>query len=417
MEAFYIKGGKRLVGELEIGSAKNACLPILAGALMCDEDLNIAKCSYFTDIEIMINILESLGCETKKEENNLYINSKNASCHIIKEEYTKKVRSSIFMLGSLLTKFKKALVAYPGGCNIGTRPIDLHLKGLRSLGVKIDEKHGFIDCDGSNMKAGFVHLDFPSVGATENLMMACVKLKGKSVIYNAAKEPEIIDLQNFINSMGGKISGAGTSTITIIGVDHLHSTNYTPISDRIVAGTYLIACAMTGGHIKLKNTIPEHNLAVITKLKQSGCDVDLFENEIEIKSSGKLKSCAIETQPYPGFPTDLQNQMLALQTISKGTGIIVENLFETRFKIYGELTKMGADITIRDRMALIKGVDKLYGATVTASDLRGGAALVIAGLSASGYTTVEDIYHIDRGYKNMENDLNILGAEIKRIEI
>ena len=321
------------------------------------------------------------------------------------------------MLGSLLTKFKKALVAYPGGCNIGTRPIDLHLKGLRSLGVKIDEKHGFIDCDGSNMKAGFVHLDFPSVGATENLMMACVKLKGKSVIYNAAKEPEIIDLQNFINSMGGKISGAGTSTITIIGVDHLHSTNYTPISDRIVAGTYLIACAMTGGHIKLKNTIPEHNLAVITKLKQSGCDVDLFENEIEIKSSGKLKSCAIETQPYPGFPTDLQNQMLALQTISKGTGIIVENLFETRFKIYGELTKMGADITIRDRMALIKGVDKLYGATVTASDLRGGAALVIAGLSASGYTTVEDIYHIDRGYKNMENDLNILGAEIKRIEI
>ena len=417
MEAFYIKGGKTLHGVLRIGSAKNACLPILAGSLMCDEHLNIKDCSYFTDIEIMIDILHSLGCEIKKEENNLYINSSVASKHIIKEEYTKKVRSSIFMLGSLLTKFKKARVAYPGGCNIGTRPIDLHLKGLRSLGVKITEKHGFIDCDGKNMKSGFVHLDFPSVGATENIMMACVKLKGTSIIYNAAKEPEIVDLQNFINSMGGKISGAGTSTITITGVNYLHKTDYAPISDRIVAGTYLIACAMTKGHITLTNVVPEHNLALISKLRQAGCEIILGEKSIEILAKNRLKSVAVETQPYPGFPTDLQNQMLALETLSKGTGIIIENLFETRFKIYAELTKMGADITIRDRMALIKGVEKLYGARVVASDLRGGASLVLAGLTADGYTTIEDIFHIDRGYKNIENDLKVLGAEIERINI
>lgn len=417
MEAFYIKGEKPLYGHIEIGSAKNACLPILAGALMCDEDLTINKCSYFTDIDNMILILDSLGCDIRKDDNNLYINSKTAYSHVIKEEYTKKVRSSVFMLGSLLAKFKKAHIAYPGGCNIGTRPIDLHLKGLRALGVKINEKHGFINCDGTNMKSGIVHLDFPSVGATENIMMACVKLKGTSVIYNAAKEPEIVDLQDFINSMGGKISGAGTSTITITGVDRLHTTSYTPISDRIVTGTYMIACAMAGGDIRLDNVVPEHNLALIGKLKQSGCDIDILDNSIVVRSSGDLKSCAIETQPYPGFPTDLQNQMLAMQTISSGTGIIIENLFETRFKIYAELTKMGADITIRDRMALIKGVDRLYGASVTASDLRGGAALVLAGLVAHGYTTVEDIYHIDRGYKNMEIDLNSLGAEISRINI
>lgn len=417
MEAFYIKGEKPLYGELTIGSAKNACLPILAGAIMCDEDLIIENCSYFTDINNMILILQSLGCQTKIDGNNLYINSKSAYSHIIQEEYTKKVRSSVFMLGSLLTKFKRAHIAYPGGCNIGTRPIDLHLKGLRALGVKITERHGFIDCDGENMKSGMVHLDFPSVGATENIMMACVKLKGTSVIYNAAKEPEIVDLQNFINSMGGKISGAGTSTITITGVKKLKATTYKPIPDRIVTGTYLIACAMTGGHIKLNNVVPEHNLALTSKLKQCGCQVNFASNYIELKSSGNLKSCAVETQPYPGFPTDLQNQMLSMLTICSGTGIVIENLFETRYKIFGELTKMGADITIRDRMALIKGVNNLYGATVTASDLRGGAALVLAGLVAKGYTTVEDVYHIDRGYKNIETDLNTLGAEICRINI
>lgn len=416
MEAFYIKGGKQLSGDLHIGSAKNACLPILAGALMCDEKLTIKNCSYFTDIVHMISILESLGCNIDRQEDYLIIDPSVASSFFIQEEYTKKVRSSIFMLGSLLTKFKKAKVAYPGGCNIGTRPIDLHLKGLRALNVKINEKHGYIDCNGENMKAGTIHLDFPSVGATENIMMSCVKLKGTSVIYNAAKEPEIEDLQNFINAMGGNIFGAGTSTITINGVDHLHECEYTPISDRIVAGTYLIACAMANGHIKLHNCYPEHNLALIAKLKQSGCIIDTTENTIEIKSEGRLKSCAIETQPYPGFPTDLQNQMLALQSVCDGTGIVVENLFETRFKIYAELTKMGADITIRDRMALIKGVDKIYGARVAACDLRCGAALVIAGLKAKGYTTVEDVYHIDRGYKNIEKDLNSLGAEIYRIE-
>ena len=415
MDAFYIKGEKPLIGEITIGSAKNACLPILAASLMCDGELVVKNCAYYTDIENMISILDSLGCNTNRRVGELYIDPRYANIHTIREDYTKKVRSSIFMLGSLLTKFKKAHISYPGGCNIGTRPIDLHLKGLKTLGVKISEKHGYIDCDGSHMRAGVVHLDFPSVGATENIMMAAVKLKGVTEIHNAAKEPEIEDLQNFINSMGGKICGAGSSTITIKGVDKLHSTTYTPISDRIVAGTYMIAGVMTRGKIKLNNVMSEHNMALISKLKQAGSDIQIYKNSVEIKGNGRPRSCAIETQPYPGFPTDLQNQMFAMMTISDGCGIVVENLFETRYKIYGELTKMGANITIRDRTALIKGVENLYGANVVASDLRGGAALVLAGLVARGYTTVEDVYHIDRGYKNIECDLQMLGADIERI--
>ncbi len=416
MEKLYIEGGRALFGELNIPSAKNALLPILAGAVMSSGQVVLKECSLFADVTYMIKILEDLGCCVQIHDDNILVDVRKVDNYCVREEYTKKVRSSIFMLGPLLTKFRKARVAYPGGCNIGSRPIDLHLKGLEALNVKIEEKHGYINCDGENMRAGRIHLDFPSVGATENIMMACVCLKGRSVVYNAAREPEIIDLQNFINSMGGKIRGAGSSTIIIEGVEKLGSTEYLPVKDRIIAGTYITACAMTGGKILLKGSPQEHNVALITKLQQSGCKIVCKNNDILVSCKQRLKSIPkINTQPFPGFPTDLQNQVLTLQTICKGTSVIYENLFETRFKIFTELKKMGADIQINNQTAIVNGVNKLFGANVVATDLRGGAGLVIAGLSAEGYTTVEDIYHIDRGYKNIENDFSALGAEIKRI--
>jgi len=416
-EKLLINGGRKLNGSLEINTAKNSLLPILAGSILTNKKVIINKVSRFVDVMYMIKILESLGCKTFFQDDNLVIDSCNADKYLVKDEFTNKVRSSIFMLGPLLSRFGKAKVAYPGGCNIGNRPIDLHLKGLKSLNVSIEEKHGYIICDGSNMKSGEVHLDFPSVGATENIMMASVKLKGTTIIYNAAREPEIEDLQNFINSMGGKITGAGTSTIIIHGVDNLNFCEYTPISDRIIVGTYMIACAMSGGDICLNNVIKEHNLALIYKLKQSGVNITESKNSIRIMSKNKLKSIPlIETQPYPGFPTDLQNQLLTMQTVSNGTSVVVENLFESRLKICHELSKMGADIRVRDKMAIIKGVDKLFGASVLATDLRGGASLVLAGLSAEGYTTINDIYHIDRGYLSIEEDFCNLNAEIKRIQ-
>jgi len=417
MESLFIKGGHTLSGSLDVASSKNAMLPILAGSVMVNGEVKIKNSTMYTDVRYMTKILAELGCKTLEDGADIYIDSRNADKFFVKEEYTKMVRSSIFMLGPLLSRLKKAVVAYPGGCNIGNRPIDLHLKGLELLNVKIEEKHGYITCDGRNMKAGEVHLDFASVGATENIMMASVFLKGRTIIYNAAREPEIEDLQNFLNSAGAKICGAGTSTIIIEGVKKLHSTVYEPIKDRIIAGTYLIACAIAGGEIELKNSIAEHNQALIYKLRQAGCKIDVRGKNVQISSRSRPKSIGkIETQPYPGFPTDLQNQILTLQTISRGTSVISENLFETRLKICTELSKMGADITVNNQLAIVRGVSKLYGASVVATDLRGGAGLVLAGLTAEGYTTIHDIFHIDRGYKNIEEDLCKLNAEIKRIK-
>ncbi len=416
MENLYIKGGRELIGSLSVVSAKNALLPILAGSIISGKEVIVRRVALFSDVLYMTKILESLGNKVVTIDDNLIIDSSCADKFVIKDEFTKKVRSSIFMLGPLLSRFRKAKVAYPGGCNIGNRPIDLHIKGLQSLGVKIEERHGYITCDGSNMKSGEIHLDFPSVGATENIMMASVGLRGRTIIYNAAKEPEIEDLQNFLNSMGCNISGAGTSTVVINGVDKFLPCDYTPMTDRIVAGTYLIACAMCGGNIQLKGVKKEHNLALINKLKQTGVIVKSKGDNLEIISKARPRSISIvDTQPYPGFPTDLQNQILAMQTVSKGTSIVIENLFESRFKICNELARMGANITIKDRMAIISGVSKLYGANVVATDLRGGAGLVLAGLVADGYTTIEDIYHIDRGYLSIENDLRMLNADIERI--
>jgi len=416
MEKLFIQGGRRLDGELDVVKAKNSILPILAGSILCDEKVVLKKISQFSDVINMIDILKDLGVKVTFEGNDLILDSSSANSFVIKEEFSRKIRSSIFLLGSLLTKFKKAKVAYPGGCNIGNRPIDLHLKGLMSLGVKIEEYHGYIICDGSNMHASDIYLDFASVGATENLIMASVCLDGTTTIYNCAREPEIEDLANFINMMGGKVYGAGSSIIVIEGVKKLKSTIYTPMTDRIIAGTYLIACAMCGGHIKLNGCNKQHNHALIEKLRQSGMVINDSYANIEIMANCRPKSInVIETQVYPGFPTDLQNQILTMQTIANGNSLVVENLFENRLKICNELIKMGAKIIVKDRMAIVNGVEKLSGATVIAGDLRGGASLVLAGLVADGYTTVENACHIDRGYLSIEEDFCKLNAEIKRL--
>lgn len=423
MEKFLIKGGKKLEGTAIITSSKNAYLPILAGCILSDKEIILHECPKYIDIINMIKILESLGCKTStnggeiRNGEDLSINCSNLHSASIPHELASVIRSSIFSLGAILGRFKQARVAYPGGCDIGARPIDLHIKGLRALNVKVSDKHGFISCDGKNMRGGVINLDFPSVGATENIMLAATLTKGTSEIINAAKEPEIVDLANFLNMLGAKIHGAGTSNIIIEGVNELKGGEYTPIPDRIIAGTYLISGLMTGCDLQIKNFKQEHNNALLEKIKNSSCKYKFKDDILILKSDGKLKSIhKIETSPYPGFPTDLQAQIVALQSISKGTSIVVENVFETRFKHIPELVKMGANITVRDRTAIITGVEKLYGASVNATDLRGGVGLVLAGLIAEGYSTINQIELIDRGYYKLEEQLKALGADIKRLD-
>lgn len=417
MDKFLIRGGRKLEGSVEVSSAKNAYLPILAGSILAENEIILHKCPLYTDVINMGKILENLGSKVKYQENSLIIDSRFLNKNEIPHELSSVIRSSIFSLGSILGRFKSAKVAYPGGCEIGTRPIDLHIKGLEALNVKIIDKHGYLYCDGSNMKGGIVHLDFPSVGATENIMLAAVLTKGKTEIVNAAKEPEIVDLQNFLNLMGAKISGAGTSIVTIEGVKKLDKKiEFTPIPDRIIAGTYLIAGVMAGCNMEIKNADSNHIQSLISKLRNSSCKIKVENDTIHIVSEKRARAIQkIETSPYPGFPTDLQPQIMALQTVSKGTSIIVENLFETRFKQVPELIKMGARIVVKDRSAIIRGVNKLYGAEVSSTDLRCGIALVLAGLTADGYTTISNVHHIDRGYMNVEEEFRKLGVDIKRI--
>ena len=417
MDKIVVKGGNSLIGELEISSAKNSYLPILAGSILCSGEVVLHKYPKYDDVINMIEILENLGGKSQVQDSSLILDMKNLSGYEIPRELASLTRSSIFSLGSILGRFKYAKVAYPGGCEIGARPIDLHIKGLEALNVKVVDRRGYLTCDGKNMRGGDVHLDFPSVGATENVMMAGVLSKGKTRIFNAAKEPEIVDLQNFLNKAGAKIKGAGTTTITIEGVEKLGSVEYTPIPDRIIAGTYIIATAMCGGDVMLTNAKSEHLQALISKLDNNCCKICVKGDKIRVISNGRHKSInKIETMPYPGFPTDLQPQIMALETISDGTCVIVENLFETRFKHVGELVKMGAQILVEGRSAVIKGVEKLYGAEVTATDLTGGAGLVLAGLVADGYTTISNIGQIKRGYESIESDLKKLGADIKKVE-
>ena len=415
MEYLRVIGGNKLDGRLKIASAKNAVLPIIAGALLSEEDIVIKNCPALSDITAMMKIIRSTGGRAEYEGNHILINCKDSNPALIESDLTGKIRSSIFIMGPILARFKHAALSYPGGCEIGLRPIDLHIYGLKKLNVKIREENGHIICDGSDMKSAEIDLDFPSVGATENIMMAAVFLSGKTTIRNAAREPEIVDLANFINALGGKIYGAGTDTLVVEGVKKLSGGEYTPVPDRIAGCTFLTACALTGGDVFLENLRSDTINAVTEKLVRTGCELSRGYDYVRIRSSGKIKAIhKIETQPYPGFPTDMQAPMTAMLTRANGCSVMVENLFENRYKYTVQLNKMGAKITVKDRIAVIKGVKKLHGTVVKSEDLRGGAALVIAALAAEGESIVTGVNHIDRGYYKIEEDFRRLGADIKR---
>ena len=416
MGRFIIEGGRKLVGEIEIQGAKNAALPILAAAVMTGETVKVHNVPKLIDVDNMLKILRNLGVYAEQNGRTVTVKADKVNSHSIGNTLAKELRSSVFLLGAVLSRKKCAVVAYPGGCDIGLRPIDIHIKALKDLGVRIEEKAGYVYCDGSNAKAGEVCLDYPSVGATENVVLAATGLKGTSVIYNAAREPEIVELQNFLNSMGGKVRGAGTPRITVDGTENLHGTEYKVMPDRIVAGTYLIAAIMNGGEIALNGIKGTEINSLLSKLTKNSCNITTDNGIIYVKAKGRPKAINyISTQPYPGFPTDLQAPFMALQTISLGTCVLTENIFENRFRHVPELRKMGADIIVKDKTAVIKGVSGLVGAEVYAQDLRGGAALVLAGLAAHGITVVNDVYHVDRGYENMEKILTELGANIIRV--
>lgn len=418
MDALRIVGGRRLDGECTVHSAKNAVLPILAASILTDEKTLLEECPGLSDIRYMTDILETLGCQTLRQGGTLQIDPQGLNRYEMPDGLSKKIRSSIFLLGPIVARFRKAAVTFPGGCEIGLRPIDLHLSGLRQLGVEVREEGGVIHCDGSGMRAGVVHFDYPSVGATENVMMAATLLKGRTLLHNAAREPEIQDLQRFMCAMGARISGAGSHTIQVEGVERLHGVSYRPMADRIVAGTLLAAAAMTGGRVQLHRAPCESMYAIFSKLKEMGCQIQEGENGAALYAPGRLRAFQmLQTQPHPGFPTDMQVQMLALSTLAEGTSVVVENVFENRFTHAGDLNRLGANVLVNGRTAVVQGVERLYGTRVTARDLRGGAALAIAGLRAEGETLVEHAELIDRGYDHMETMLCALGADARRITL
>ncbi len=415
---FLINGQTPLFGKVKVDGSKNAFLPILAACVLCDGVVQLENYVDLTDLVAMQDILKEFGIKCQSFGSVLQLDCTNISNARITRELSQKVRASIFVLGAMLGRFDSAVIAYPGGCNIGSRPIDIHLNSFRKLGAKIIERHGYIYCNSKEMQSGTVVLDFPSVGATESLMMCACVLSGKTVLKNVAKEPEIEDLQKFLNAMGASVSGAGSDEIQIEGVGKLHGTRFCVMPDRIVAGTYLLATAICGGDVLIEDAYACHNQSLLSFLKQTACQIETYSDRIRLKADKRLSSVAkIKTLPYPFFPTDLQAPMTVLQAVSEGTCILQETLFENRFSHVGELCKMGAKITTHYQSIVVDGVETLYGADVQAGDLRAGAALVLAGMKAEGYTTVENVELIDRGYKSMEEKYNLLGAQIKRIEI
>ncbi|MBS7262237.1 MAG: UDP-N-acetylglucosamine 1-carboxyvinyltransferase [Eubacteriales bacterium] len=415
MEKLYVAGGRKLSGEIGVHGSKNAVLPILAAAILTDEEVVLHNCPALSDVENMRRILAHIGCRSRREGESLIIDPSGADGWELPERLAGRLRSSITMLGAMLGRFARARLALPGGCDIGLRPIDLHIKAMSGLNVAIYEDGGSIFCDARNIRGADIHLDYPSVGTTENVMMASVRAFGTTVITNAAKEPEITDLQNFLNSMGARVFGAGTGTIIIHGVSRLHGTEYTVMSDRIVAGTLLVAGAITGSRITLERVHKEHLASVIAKLREGGSTFEFGDATVTVDPPERSLSVGlVETLPYPGFPTDMQAQMTALQAVSVGTCIVVENVFENRFRYCAELRKMGANITVKNRVAVVGGVQRLQGTAVSSCDLRGGAALVLAGLIADGITTIGDVQYIDRGYYRIEDMLSALGADIRR---
>jgi UDP-N-acetylglucosamine 1-carboxyvinyltransferase len=415
MTKLIINGGARLVGELNVQGAKNAALPVLAAALLTEEPVIVYNWPAISDVYNMLSILEYIGAHVEYEKGRLVIDTRRAQRWEMPDKLAKEIRSSIFMMGPILARFRMARFTYPGGCEIGSRPIDLHLRGLKNLGVNVTEAGGHIICEGRHLKGGDVHLDYPSVGATENLMMAASLAPGHTAIHNAAREPEIVELQNIINQMGGRVAGAGTSTILIEGQERLSGFEYTCIPDRIVAGTFMVAAVVTQGKITLRNVVPEHLFATTAKLREAGALITTYEDALTVEGQGRPREMhLIETGPYPSFPTDMQAQMCAAASIARGTSIIVESVFDNRFKHVGELLRMGANIVTKNNVAVIKGVEKLHGAEVKTMDLRGGAALVLAGLCAEGTTIVDQARIIDRGYETFESELRMMGADIRR---
>ncbi len=416
MEQYIIKGGSPLVGEVEIGGAKNAALAILATAIMADETVTIENLPNVRDINVMLDAIAGIGGVVDRiDAHTVKINGAMIRDLSVDYEYIKKIRASYYLLGALLGKYKKAEVALPGGCDIGSRPIDLHLKGFRALGAKVDIQHGLISAEAEELKGTHIYLDKVSVGATINIMMAAAMAEGKTTIENAAKEPHVVDVANCLNSMGANIRGAGTDVIRISGVEKLHKTEYSIIPDQIEAGTFMFAAAATRGDITVKNVIPKHLEAISAKLLEIGCEVKELDDAVRVVASKPLHHTQVTTLPYPGFPTDMQPQMSVVLGISEGTSTVTESIFENRFKYVDELTRMGASIKVESNIAIVTGVGNYTGAQVSAPDLRAGAALVIAGLSAEGITIIDDIYYIERGYEDFDKKLMQLGAQIEKV--
>lgn len=416
MEQYIIKGGTPLVGEVEIGGAKNAALAILATAIMTDETVTIDNLPNVRDINVMLGAIEGIGGKVNRiDSHTVKINGSMIQNLSVDYEYIKKIRASYYLLGALLGKYKRAEVALPGGCDIGSRPIDLHLKGFRALGARVDIQHGLITAVAEELKGTHIYLDKVSVGATINIMMAAAMATGKTTIENAAKEPHVVDVANCLNSMGANIRGAGTDVIRIVGVEKLHKTEYSIIPDQIEAGTFMFAAAATRGDITVKNVIPKHLEATTAKLLEVGCEIEELDDAVRVVASKPLNHTQVTTLPYPGFPTDMQPQMSAVLAIAGGTSTVTESIFENRFKYVDELTRMGASIKVESNIAIISGVEGYTGARVSAPDLRAGAALVIAGMAAEGITIVDDIYYIERGYENFNEKLTLLGAQIEKV--
>lgn len=417
MEQYVIKGGNPLYGEVEIGGAKNAALAILAAAIMTDETVTIDNLPNVRDINVLLQAIEEIGAHVERVDiHKVKINGSFIRGVNVDNEFIRRIRASYYLIGALLGKYKHAEVALPGGCDIGSRPIDLHMKGFHSMGADIDIAHGLVIARAKELKGTHIYMDKVSVGATINIMMAAAMADGKTVIENAAKEPHVVDVANFLNSMGANIRGAGTDVIRIVGVERLHATEYSVIPDQIEAGTFMFAVAAAGGNVLVKNVIPKHLEATTAKLLEVGCQVEEFDDSVRVISDGHLRHTQVTTLPYPGFPTDMQPQMAVLLGIAEGTSTVTESIFENRFKYVDELTRMGADIKVESNIAIINGVKRYTGARVNAPDLRAGAALVIAGLAAEGITVVDDIYYIQRGYEALEEKLTKIGAKIARVE-
>lgn len=418
MDKFVIRGGNRLTGEVSISGAKNAAIAIIPATILSDGICRIENVPDITDVNAITKILYDMGAGVRTvNKTTLEIDSSTIHTYIASEELARRMRGSYYLLGALLGRFHHAVVTMPGGCDFGVRPIDQHLKGFAALGAKHRIESGMVDVFADKLVGSNIYLDVASVGATANIMLAAVKAEGVTVIENAAKEPHIVDLANFLNSMGADIHGAGTDIIKICGVSHLNGTNYSIIPDQIEAGTYMVAAAATSGDVLIKNVIPKHLESISAKLEEMGVDLEEYDDSIRVKRTGKLNKCNIKTMPHPGFPTDMQPQIAVLLSLAEGTSIINESVWDNRFRYVEELKRMGAQISVDGKLAVIEGVDHLDAAPVKATDLRAGAALVIAGLCADGVTQIENIQQIERGYENIEEKLQKLGADMRRIHV